>query len=126
MAMSLKPYAVACICIVALFLLLITMFRDSVGSDRLLRSYTDPRTQELERVTRTLIQQRNNISRQLNLKQQKVGQMQCEVGGVQTEPKYQDPKTLHKTTSSSQYFTSSFCSFSLLFNKTTHTHSCIF
>lgn len=42
-----------------------------------------PRSDELTETLLKLVHQRNNLSRTLNLKQQKIGQMECEVGGLE-------------------------------------------
>ena len=80
--MAFKPYVVSAVAIACVFFLLGAVFYDSSErGTQIVRMYepNGGQVEEMSAVTRILIDQRNNISKQLNLRQQKIGQMQCEV-----------------------------------------------
>lgn len=79
--MSLKNYTVAAMAVGAMFVLVVKVFYDTASKDnglRVLELDSGTGTGQTQNLVRIMMQQRNNVSRQLNDKQRKVGQLECD------------------------------------------------
>jgi len=83
--MSAKTYVATSIAIGVVFVLMIKIYSDpgpnsaGVMERQSGGGIVRQDTQQLTETLRHIIAQRNNVSREMNLKQQKIGQLECDV-----------------------------------------------
>ena len=78
-----KAHVVVLLLVTVLLLLGVRVFFDNDLNNKYIRGLTSLNSKssadELHMIIASLVQQRNNMSRELNYKQQKIGQLECEV-----------------------------------------------